>query len=218
LGCAGATPPPLPHPNTGSAQDLACLLARLQKGQVLPPTLLRTLLGYMERAVTGLRRLHSDLPSDTPVAGTGGAGAATNDVGIITLPRGGGHLAMGVLLSRSKRQASPSQISEELGRTHGRRQQQGQHPKRAPAKRVRGDQRQNQLPGGGHGCGGVPPVRRWTARLLSQALSKRGCRRRRRKDPRRRPRWCPSSRRGSRDTGPARPSRLIGLSGGGAPR
>ena len=93
------------HPNMGSALDLAALLARLQKGQILPPPLLRVLLEDMRRAMTGLRRLRGDLPAGTPVAdktGTGGSGAATNDVGIVTLPRGGGHLAMAVLVSGSK--------------------------------------------------------------------------------------------------------------------
>ncbi len=93
------------HPNTGTATDLAHLLARLQKGEVLQPPQLTVLLGFMQRAVTGLRRLRGDLPAGTPVAdktGTGEAGAATNDVGIITLPDGRGHLAMAVLVTGSK--------------------------------------------------------------------------------------------------------------------
>jgi beta-lactamase class A len=59
----------------------------------------------MERATTGAKRLRGDLPAGTQVAdktGTGEAGAVTNDVGIITLPGGRGHLAMAVLLSGSK--------------------------------------------------------------------------------------------------------------------
>lgn len=93
------------HPNTGTASDLALLLARLQKGEVLQPTQLKFLLKLMRGATTGLRRLRGDLPIGTPVAdktGTGEAGAVTNDVGIITLPDGKGHLAMAVLISGSK--------------------------------------------------------------------------------------------------------------------
>ena len=93
------------HPNTGTASDLAQLLTRLQNGEVLQPPQLTVLLGFMQRAVTGLRRLRGDLPAGTPVAdktGTGEAGAATNDVGIITLPDGRGHLAMAVLVTGSK--------------------------------------------------------------------------------------------------------------------
>ncbi len=93
------------HPNTGAASDLAQLLARLQKGEVLRPPQLGLLLGFMERATTGLRRLRGDLPPGTRVAdksGTGGAGSATNDVGLITLPGEMGHLAMAVFISGSK--------------------------------------------------------------------------------------------------------------------
>ena len=93
------------HPNTGTANDLAHLLARLQQGDILQPTQLSILLGFMEQATTGIRRLRGDLPAGTPVAdktGTGAAGSVTNDVGIITLPNGRGHLAMVVLLSGSK--------------------------------------------------------------------------------------------------------------------
>lgn len=93
------------NPNTGTASDLARLLARLQKGEVLQPPQLALLLGSMGRATTGLRRLRGDLPAGTPVAdktGTGEAGTSINDVGIITLPDGKGHLAMAVLVSGSK--------------------------------------------------------------------------------------------------------------------
>ncbi len=93
------------HPNTGTASDIAQLLARLQKGEVLQPQQQAVLLGFMEHATTGLRRLRGDLPAGTPVAdktGTGEAGSATNDVGLITLPGGKGHLAMAVFISGSK--------------------------------------------------------------------------------------------------------------------
>ncbi|MDQ3253449.1 MAG: class A beta-lactamase, partial [Acidobacteriota bacterium] len=93
------------HLNTGTANDLAHLLARLQQGHILQPAQLTVLLGFMERAMTGIRRLRGDLPASTPVAdktGTGTAGSATNDVGIITLPNGRGRLAMVVLISGSK--------------------------------------------------------------------------------------------------------------------
>ena len=93
------------HPNTGAASDLAQLLARLRKGEVLRPPQLNVLLELMGRATTGLRRLRGGLPAGTPVAdktGTGEAGSATNDVGLITLPDRKGHLAMAVLVSGSK--------------------------------------------------------------------------------------------------------------------
>jgi beta-lactamase class A len=108
------------HPNTASASDLASLVARLQKGEVLEPPRLKLLLGFMGRATTGLRRLRGDLPAGTPVAdksGTGDAGSVTNDVGLITLPDGRGHLAMAVLVSGSKLSAEAQEkLIAELAR------------------------------------------------------------------------------------------------------
>jgi len=101
-------------PNTGSAADLGHLLARLQRGEVLAAPQTELLLGFMTRALTGERRLRGNLPSGTEVAdktGTGEAGATTNDVGLITLPGGKGHLAMAVLISGSK---LPPEAQEKL--------------------------------------------------------------------------------------------------------
>lgn len=93
-------------PNTGGATDLARLLAKLQQGELLPALSLQLLLGFMERSRTGgERRLRADLPPGTPVAdktGSGAPGTSTNDVGLITLPDGKGHLAIAVLVSRSE--------------------------------------------------------------------------------------------------------------------
>ena len=64
--------------------------------------------------MTGEARLRATLPKGTPVAdktGTGEAGSSTNDVGIITLPEGKGHLAMAVLINGSK---LPSEEQEKL--------------------------------------------------------------------------------------------------------
>jgi beta-lactamase class A len=93
-------------PNTGSASDLAHLLAGLQSGKILQQPQLALLLGFMTRAMTGgERRLRAELPAGTPVAdktGTGEPGTSTNDVGLITLPQGRGHLTIAVLLSGSR--------------------------------------------------------------------------------------------------------------------
>lgn len=99
------------NPNTGSAEDLANLLVQMQQGKILQPAQLNLLIGYMQRATTGLRRLRGDLPAGTTVADKTGSGEkdqntkvtkATNDVGIITLPSGRGHLAIAVLVSESR--------------------------------------------------------------------------------------------------------------------
>ena len=98
------------NPNVGSAEDLAKLLVQLHEGKILQPAQGKLLIGFMERANTGLHRLRGDLPKGTLVADKTGSGErndvtkvakATNDVGIITLPSGRGHLAMAVLVSES---------------------------------------------------------------------------------------------------------------------
>jgi len=109
------------NPNTGSAEDLARLLAQLQTGEILASPQLELLLGFMRRAMTGEKRLRGNLPRDTPVAdktGTGEAGSNTNDVGLITLPEGKGHLAMAVLISGSRLTAEAQEkLIAELART-----------------------------------------------------------------------------------------------------
>jgi beta-lactamase class A len=112
--------------NVGSAEDLAKLLAQLQEGKILQPSQMNLLIGFMQRAETGLHRLRGDLPTGTLVADKTGSGEraaatqvpkATNDVGIITLPPGRGHLAIAVLVSESKLpDAAQEKIIAELAR------------------------------------------------------------------------------------------------------
>lgn len=91
-------------PNTATANDLAQLLVKLQKGELLQAPQFSLLFGFMERARTGgERRLRANLPAGTRVAEKTGSGdTTTNDVGLITLPDGKGHLAMAVLISGAK--------------------------------------------------------------------------------------------------------------------
>jgi beta-lactamase class A len=100
-------------PNLGTSADLARLLARLQKGEVLQQPALSLLVSFMEQARTGgERRLRANLPGGTQVADKTGSGSdATNDVGLITLPDGKGHLALAVLINGSK---STSEKQEKL--------------------------------------------------------------------------------------------------------
>ncbi|MEM1249845.1 MAG: class A beta-lactamase [Acidobacteriota bacterium] len=101
-------------PNVGTAEALAGLLASLQRGEALPPAQRDLLWTLMSRARTGERRIRGRLPEGTPVldkTGTGRNGSATNDVGIVTLPDGRGHLAIAVLLAGSSR---PGNEQEDL--------------------------------------------------------------------------------------------------------
>ena len=98
------------NPNTGSSNDLAKLLVRLQKGELLQPAQQELLIGFMRKATTGTRRIRGNLPAGTIVGDKTGSGEtnkttgtpnSTNDVGLITLPDGS-HLAIAVLLNGSK--------------------------------------------------------------------------------------------------------------------
>ena len=98
------------NPNVGAAEDLAKLLVQLHEGKVLQSTQRDILIGFMQRAVTGMKRLRGDLPAGTVVADKTGSGErdastqmpkSTNDVGIITLPSNRGHLAIAILVSGS---------------------------------------------------------------------------------------------------------------------
>jgi len=97
--------------NTGSAEEIATLLAQLQEGKILQAAQSELLIKYMRGATTGLKRLRAGLPAGTVVADKTGSGEkdsetnsvkATNDVGLITLPNGKGTLAITVLVSGSK--------------------------------------------------------------------------------------------------------------------
>lgn len=100
----------LKNHNLGSSNDLAKLLVRLQKGELLQPPQQELLIGFMRRATTGTRRIRGNLPAGTIVGDKTGSGEtdkttgtpiATNDVGLITLPDGS-HLAIAVFLNGSK--------------------------------------------------------------------------------------------------------------------
>jgi beta-lactamase class A len=107
-------------PNKATASDLARLLAKLQNGELLQQPQFSLLFGFMERARTGgERRLRASLPTGTQVADKTGTGDnTTNDVGLITLPEGKGHLAMAVLITGPKPSAEAQEkLIAELART-----------------------------------------------------------------------------------------------------
>lgn len=82
---------------------MAQLLEKLHRGQVLKPETNELLLNIMRRCRTGEGRLKGMLPAGTLVAHkTGTVGGTTNDVGIITLPDGAGHVAIAVFVKASE--------------------------------------------------------------------------------------------------------------------
>ncbi|HEX2210859.1 MAG TPA: subclass B3 metallo-beta-lactamase [Longimicrobium sp.] len=92
--------------DTASPQAITDLLAALWSGRLIGPAETRRLLGWMTASRNPGGRVLAGVPPRTPVAhktGTwmrrGDPGAsAVNDVGIITLPGGRGHLALAVFV------------------------------------------------------------------------------------------------------------------------
>ena len=98
--------------DTATPDALVQLLRQIWEGRRLQPGSREKLLALMERTTPGEKRLRGDLPPGTPVAhrtGTGvsngGSNICTNDIGIVTLPHGRGHLAIAVLIKGSDRPA-----------------------------------------------------------------------------------------------------------------
>ncbi len=101
--------------NFATPDALVQLLSALHRGAALSTDSRALLLGWMTETQTGIRRLRGSLPPGTLVAdktGTSGTRkgltAATNDVGLITLPDGR-HLAIAVFVSDSR---APQKVRE----------------------------------------------------------------------------------------------------------
>jgi beta-lactamase class A len=97
----------LQYQNWATPESMIVLLRALAEGHGLSARSRELLLKLMTESVPGPKRLKGSLPAGTPVAHkTGSSGtengmaAATNDVGLITLP-GGRHLAIAVFVSDS---------------------------------------------------------------------------------------------------------------------
>lgn len=91
--------------DTATPDAMAALLAQLQRGDALGASGTKLLLDHMERCRTGPRRLKGELPRGIVVAHKTGTltRVATNDVGVIRLPRGGGSLVTAIYLRGSPR-------------------------------------------------------------------------------------------------------------------
>jgi beta-lactamase class A len=88
--------------DTSTPDGMAALLARIFRREVLKPDTGDLLLDIMRRCRTGDQRLKGILPALTEVAHkTGTIGGTTNDVGIMTLPDGAGHVAIAVFVKSS---------------------------------------------------------------------------------------------------------------------
>ena len=90
--------------DTATPDAMVELLAKIQRKSLHKPETAELLLDIMRRCQTGEHRLKGFLPDGAIVAHkTGTIGGTTNDVGILTLPQGAGHVAISVFVKSSTR-------------------------------------------------------------------------------------------------------------------
>jgi beta-lactamase class A len=93
--------------DTATPEGMGELLRRLWEGELLSDSSTALLLDIMTRSTTGTARIKGLLPPGTEVAHkTGTIGGTTNDVGIVTLPEGAGHVVTVVFVKESERDVS----------------------------------------------------------------------------------------------------------------
>ncbi len=90
--------------DTATPRAMAALLEKIWKREALSAESSDLLLDIMKRCRTGPGRLKGILPEGTEVAHkTGTIGRSLNDVGIITLPNGAGHVIVAAFVKESDR-------------------------------------------------------------------------------------------------------------------
>jgi beta-lactamase class A len=89
--------------DTSTPDAMSELLLKLYTQPILKADSKLLLLDIMRRCETGLTRLKGALPPGTDLMHkTGTIGMTTNDVGIMTLPDGGGHVVISVFVKSSE--------------------------------------------------------------------------------------------------------------------
>jgi beta-lactamase class A len=102
--------------DTATPDDMAAFLLKIQRGELLPRPYTELLLDLLARVKTGPLRLKHRLPADAIVAHkTGTTAVVINDVGIITLPEDGGHLAVAVFVMNGGGAATMERVISDLG-------------------------------------------------------------------------------------------------------
>lgn len=90
--------------DTATPEGMALLLEKIWDGTALSAERTALLLDIMTRSTTGAGRIRGLLPPDVDVAHkTGTIGGTTNDVGILTLPDDGGHVAVVLFVRASEK-------------------------------------------------------------------------------------------------------------------
>jgi beta-lactamase class A len=94
--------------DNATPNGMVALLEKIWRGETVDRAASDAMLDLLKRCRTGENRLRGLLPASTPVAHkTGTLGGVVNDVGIIYLPDGAGHLAIAVMSKRT-RAAAPA--------------------------------------------------------------------------------------------------------------
>jgi beta-lactamase class A len=104
--------------DTTTPKAMVMLLSKIVGAHILSATSTDVLLGSMQRCITGLKRLRAMLPPDSDVKDkTGTIGGTVNDVGIITLPEGQGHIVIAVYIKKSaKPMEERERVIAQIGR------------------------------------------------------------------------------------------------------
>lgn len=90
--------------NGATPSDMARLLAKVWRREILSAESTEIMLRDMYGCITGADRIKGALPEGTPVAHkTGTGGGSLNDVGIVDLPGGAGHVVIAIFTTRSYR-------------------------------------------------------------------------------------------------------------------
>ncbi len=105
--------------DTATPDDMTRLLVHIWKKDLFAPANADILLGMMERCQTGRARIKGMLPQGTDVAHkTGTLGGVVDDVGVIALPRGLGHVAISVFTkANTKSEDAAEKAVAEVART-----------------------------------------------------------------------------------------------------
>ena len=89
--------------DTATPRAFVTLLEKIWRGEVVDRASSDAILETMKRCTTGAARIKGLLPRDTVVAHkTGSMGGVFDDVGIMYLPEGAGHVAIAVLSKRAR--------------------------------------------------------------------------------------------------------------------
>jgi beta-lactamase class A len=104
--------------DTAQPSAMTDLLVKIHKKQLHTPASAELLLDIMRRCQTGDARLKGMLPPGTEIAHkTGSIGGTVNDVGIVTLPDGAGHVAVSLFVKKGTKSETSERAIAQISRT-----------------------------------------------------------------------------------------------------